>query len=279
MLGNTADAEDALHDAWIRISRPASAGPDQISNIEGWLTTVVARVCLNKLRARRARPEDPLGATLPDLIITDVDEAGPERELLFAERVGLALQVVLETLPPPERVAFVLHDLFGLPFAEIGKILDRTPQAARKLASRGRRRVQGVEQNRTERDTAAQRKIVDAFFAASRKGSLDELLEVLHPDVVFRADGGAARQTATAIIQGRSEVARRAMSFAIPDATLRAVRVNGSAGVIVQTEQRVISIMAFTISAGQITQIYALLDPQRIHNAIAGRPISEEIQT
>lgn len=269
LLGNTADAEDALHDAWIRMSRSATSEANQIANIEGWLTTVVARVCFNQLRARKSRPEDPFGAALPDLVIADINEAGPEREMLFAEQVGLALQVVLETLSPPERIAFVLHDLFGLPFTQIATILDRSADAARQLASRGRRRVQRTKQDRTDSDPAMQRKIVDAFFAASRTGNLDELLQILHPDVIFRADGGMAHPAATAIIHGRTEVAHRATTFALPEATFKPVTVNGLAGMVVQTKDGPVSIMAFTISSGQITEIYALLNPQRIHRLLS----------
>jgi RNA polymerase sigma-70 factor (ECF subfamily) len=271
LLGSTADAEDALHDAWIRMSRSAAPEGDQIANIEGWLTTVVARVCLNRLRARKARPEDPYGGALPDLIITDDEANGPEREVLFAEQVGLALQVVLETLSPPERIAFVLHDLFGLSFTQISPILDRTPEAARQLASRGRRRVQGVKHDPADGGTAAQRTIVDAFFAASRTGDLDELLRLLHPDVVFRADGGNERPAASATIRGSAEVARRATMFALPDTTFRPVTVNGSIGVVVQTRDGPVSIMAFTISAGQISEIYSLLDRERIRRLLPDR--------
>lgn len=268
MLGSIPDAEDALHDSWLRMSRP-STGAGDIGNIEGWLTTVVARVCLNKLRARKARPEDAIGLVLPDLFITGLEEGGPEREIQLAEQVGLALQVVLETLSPAERVAFVLHDLFGLPFDRIAAMIDRTPQAARKLASRARQRVRGIRQESFEGDRDEQLKVVEAFFAASQRGDLDGLLQILHPDATFIADGGTLRSSVTAVIHGAADVARRAANFAIPDATLRWVNINGSIGVIVESAQGPVSIMVFLVSESRITDIYVLLDPDRIGSHLA----------
>lgn len=269
LLGSLPDAEDALHDSWVRMNRHP-LDPEEIGNIEGWLTTVVARVCLNKLRARRTRPEDSVGLILPDLLIADAGENGPEHDLMLAEQVGLALQVVLETLSPAERVAFVLHDLFGLPFDDIAPMLKRTPQAVRKLASRGRLRVQDIETDPLERDRDKQRAVVEAFFAASRQGDLDGLLRILDPEVTFVADGGAMRSAATARIRGSANVARRAINFAVQNASMRWVSVNGSTGVVVETERGVQSVMVFIVTASRITRIYALLDPERLGRQFAG---------
>jgi RNA polymerase sigma-70 factor (ECF subfamily) len=270
ILGNLADCEDVLQEAWLRVRRAEEGGVPDIANVEGWLTTVVARTCLNKLRSRRARPEEPYGIALPDFFVTDIEESGPEQEMLLAEQVGLALQIVLDTLSPPERVAFVLHDLFGMPFNDIATMLQQSPEAARQLANRSRRRIRGVNADNANPDTGAGRQVVDAFFAASRDGDLDALLAVLHPDVIFRADGGATRPNATATIRGQKQVAKRAATFAIPGATVQPVRVNGSPRVVVRTEQGPVSIMAFTIVDTRITEIYALLDVNRIRRLLEG---------
>lgn len=273
MLGSLSDAEDAIHDSWLRMCRqPVDLAG--IQNMEGWLTTVVARVCLNKLRARKARPEDSAGLVLPDLLIADTDESGPEHDIQLAEQVGLALQVVLETLSPAEGVAFVLHDLFDLPFEEIAAMLNRTPQAARKLASRGRQRVQGIQNGPVETDRSKQRAIVEAFFAASQRGDLDSLLQILDPEVTFVADGGVSRSAATATIHGSGGVARRAISFAIQSANMHWVLVNGSTGVIVTDERgRPQSVMVFIVTASRISRIYALLDPERLGRQIAATKV------
>jgi RNA polymerase sigma-70 factor (ECF subfamily) len=226
----------------------------------------------------RSRPEESYGISLPDFFVTGIEESGPEQEVLLAEQIGLALQIVLDALSPAERVAFVLHDLFGMPFTEIATILQQSPEAARQLASRGRRRVRSAGDDKASPDPAAERQVVDAFFAASRDGDLDALLAVLDPDVVFRADGGATRTSATATIRGQEQVAKRAAAFAIPGATIQSVRVNGSPGVLVQTERGPVSIMAFTVVDARITDIYALLDVDRIGRSLEGEPLQNSMR-
>jgi len=260
MLGSTAEAEDAVQEAWIRLGR---TDPATIDNLPGWLTTVVARVCLDLLRSRRARREDPLIAHVPDPVVTPAPPTpDPETEALLAESVGLALLVVLETLGPAERLAFVLHDMFGVPFEEIGPMVDRTPAAARQLASRARRRVQGTP-TVPDTDLAGQRKVVDAFFAASRNGDMDALVAVLDPDVVLHADGGA-RPGVSAVIHGAEAVAAQAMTFAELSPHVRPAVVNGTAGVVVAPGGRAVSVMAFTVRGGKIVAIEALADPERL---------------
>ena len=189
MLGSLAEADEAVQDAWLRVSR---AGADGIDNFRGWLTTIVARVCLNALQARKARPEDASGVHLPDPIVKRAGELDPEQEVLMADSVGLALQIVLDTLSPAERLAFVLHDMFDVPFDEIGPMVGRSATAARQLASRARRRVHGASVPAPDPDLARQRQVVDAFFAAAHRGDFDALVAVLDPDVVLRSDGGRA---------------------------------------------------------------------------------------
>ncbi len=261
--------------AWLRLARQE---PTTIDNLTGWLTTVVARTCLNRLRSRRARPEDPYGISLPDFFVIDIDESGPEQEMLLAEQIGLALQIVLDTLSPSERVAFVLHDLFGMPFNEVASVLQQSPEATRQLASRGRRRIRSADADQASPDSGAERQIVDAFFAASRDGDLNALLSVLHPEVVFRADGGTTRPSATATIRGQEEVAKRAATFAIPGAAIQPVRVNGLPGVIVRTEHGPVSIMAFTVTDAKIAGIYALLDVDRVRQWLEGRPLRNRMR-
>jgi len=257
MLGSTAEAEDAVQEAWIRLGRTDRA---TIDNLPGWLTTVVARVCLDMLRSRRARREDPLVAHVPDPVVTPAPPPpDPETEALLTESVGLALLVVLETLAPAERLAFVLHDMFGMPFEEIGPMVDRTPAAARQLASRARRRVQGTP-TVPDTDLAGQRKVVDAFFAASRNGDMDALVAVLDPDVVLHADGGAK----PGVIHGAEAVAAQAMTFAQLSPHVRPAVVNGTAGVVVAPGGRAVSVMAFTVRGGRIVAIEALADPERL---------------
>ncbi|RJL23890.1 sigma-70 family RNA polymerase sigma factor [Bailinhaonella thermotolerans] len=268
ILGNSADAEDAVQDAWVRLSRPGATDVAAIANLDGWMTTVVSRTCLNKLRARAARPESPTDATGPRLRLRPDQALGPEDQALLAEQVGLALHIVLESLAPPERLAFVLHDSFGMPFSEIATVLGKSTEATRKLASRARRRVHAVDPAEIETNPANQRSVVNAFFAATRDGDLDTLLTLLHPEITFHADGGATRPAATATIRGPQNVAERAATFAIPDATFQPITMNGSAAVIVYTDQHPVSIMAFVISHHQIIQIYSLLDQARIDQLI-----------
>jgi RNA polymerase sigma-70 factor (ECF subfamily) len=261
MLGSPSEADDAVQETWLRLRR---ADTQEIENLGGWLTTVVSRVCLNMLRARRTRREEPLEVHVPDPLVTREDNSSPEDQALLADAVGLALLVVLDTLTPPERLAFVLHDLFALPFDEIAPIIDRSSDATRQLASRGRRRVQGASLPDVDADVGRQRAVVDAFFAAARGGDFDALLEVLDPDVVVRSDGGAREPAVTALTRGAEAVANRAMTYAQPAAHLEPVLVNGAVGVVVLVDGQPFSIMGFTVSQGRITAIDALADPERI---------------
>jgi RNA polymerase sigma-70 factor, ECF subfamily len=259
MLGSLAEADDAVQEAWIRVSR---AGTEDVENLGGWLTTVVARVCLNMLRSRTTRREDPLlDLHLPDPVISAEDRVEPEQEALLADSVGLALLVVLQTLPPAERLAFVLHDMFAVPFEEIAPIVGRSATAARQLASRGRRRVQGVTPA-PDADRARQREVVDAFFAAARGGDFEALVNVLDPDVVLRADLGAA--PGTGVVRGAENVAARATMFAAPNRIARPALVNGAAGAVIVVDGRPIAVMGFTVSEGRIVAIDALGDPDRV---------------
>jgi len=262
MLGSLAEADDAVQDAWLRASR---ADGTAIENVRGWLTTIVARVSLNMLRSRRTHPEDSLGAHLPDPIVTGEGSLQPEEEAMLADSVGLALLVVLDTLAPAERLAFVLHDVFKLPFEEIAPMVDRTPTAARQLASRARRRVKGATATAPDRDRQRQRQVVDAFFAAARAGDFDGLIALLDPNVVLRADFGKRRAPAPAVSSGPSAVAALALTGArLPHAKLIPVLINGSAGVVVTVGGRPFSMMGFIVAGGRIVEIDAILDSQRI---------------
>jgi RNA polymerase sigma factor (sigma-70 family) len=260
MLGSVSEADDAVQEAWLRLSRSDGR---EIENMGGWLTTVVGRVCLNVLRSRRTRREDSLEVHVPEPIVSREDGVDPEHEALLADSVGLAMLVVLETLSPAERLAFVLHDIFGVPFDEIGPMVDRSPAAARQLASRARRRVQG-EAPAPDPDLARQREVVDAFFAAAREGDFDALVAVLHPDVVLRSDGGTARPGATHVVHGAEAVGRRAMTFARLSPFVRPALVNGAAGVVVAPRGRPFSVMAFTVRDGKVVAIDGLADPDRL---------------
>jgi RNA polymerase sigma factor (sigma-70 family) len=266
MLGSTSEAEDAVQDSWLRLVR---SGADGIENLGGWLTTVVARVCLNMLRSRRSRREEtlegPLGETLgarvPDPIVGHADETDPEHEALLADSVGLALLVVLETLSPAERLAFVLHDMFGVPFAEIAPIVGRSPAAARQLASRARSRVRGAAPA-PEADLGRQREVVDAFLAATRSGDFDALLAVLDPDVVLRADSGAAGTSR--VVRGARAVAGQALTFSQFAPFARPALVNGAAGLVTAPGGRPLSVMGFTVRRGKVVEIDLLADPERL---------------
>jgi RNA polymerase sigma factor (sigma-70 family) len=260
MLGSVTEADDAVQEAWLRLSRSDAR---EIENLGGWLTTVVGRVCLNMLRSRRTRREDSLEVHMPEPIVSREDGLDPEHEALLADSVGLALLVVLETLSPAERLAFVLHDMFAVPFDEIGPMVGRSPAAARQLASRARRRVQG-EAPAPDPDLARQREVVDAFFAAAREGDFDALVAVLDPDVVLRSDGGTARPGATHVVHGAEAVGRRAMTFARLSPFVRPALVNGAAGVVVAPRGRPFSVMAFTVRDGKIVAIDGLADPDRL---------------
>ena len=260
MLGSVSEADDALQDAWLRISRTDTGG---VENPAGWLTTVVARVCLNMLRTRERRREDPLEVRVPDPIISNARGVDGEYEALLADSVGLALMVVLENLSPAERLAFVLHDMFGVPFDEIATMLERTPTATRQLASRARRRVQG-QPTSPDPDLSRQREVVDAFFAASRDGDFDRLVAVLDPDIVLRSDGGAGRPQLSLVVHGAENVASQALVARRLSPWVRPALVNGAAGVVVAPHGRPVSVMAFTVADGRIVAIDVLSDPHRL---------------
>jgi len=255
MLGSLSEADDAVQETWLRLSRSDTS---DVENLGGWLTTVMARVCLNVLRSRRTRKEDPMPAHVPDPIVDRHDGVDPEHQALLADAVGLALLVVLETLPPAERLAFVLHDMFAVPFDEIAPIVDRTPDATRQLASRARRRVQAAPV--PDADLGRQRTVVDAFLAASRNGDFDALLAVLDPDVVLHADTG---RLASPVV-GAQAVARQALMFSRLAEARRLVLVNGTVGVVTTPAGEPASVMSMTVVDGRIVQIDILADPERV---------------
>jgi RNA polymerase sigma-70 factor (ECF subfamily) len=260
MLGSVAEAEDAVQEAWLRLSRSDTAA---IANLNAWLTTVVARVALNVLESRKSRREDSLDARVPDPIVTLPDEASPEQQAVLADSVGLALLVVLESLAPAERLAFVLHDMFDMPFEEIAPIVDRSPAAARQLASRARRRVRTARA--PDPDRATQQRVADAFLAAVREGDFDGLLAVLDPDVILRADGGVARPGATRVVRGARSVAEGAILFAPMAPFAVRVLVNGAPGFVGRSPNgRIVSVVGMTVRAGKVVQLNLLTDPERI---------------
>jgi RNA polymerase sigma-70 factor (ECF subfamily) len=258
MLGSSAEADDAVQEAWLRYRRTDTS---DVANLGGWLTTVVSRVCLNLLRSRTTRREEPLDPHVPDPVVTPATALDPEQEVVLADSVGLALLVVLEALSPAERVAFVLHDMFSVPFEDIAPVVDRTPEATRQLASRARRRVDGSAPV-PEADPARRREVVDAFFAAARRGDLGALVAVLDPDVVLRSDRGAL--AGSVVLRGADAVSRQAAMFGTADRVVRPVLVDGLAGVVVSIEGRPVAVMAFTVAGGRIVAIDALGDPDRI---------------
>src|SRR5437868_8545426 len=260
MLGSLSEADDAVQESWLHLSRSGTIGVD---NVGGWLTTVVARVCLDMLRSRKSRREEPLGAHVPEPFVSAEDGIDPEHEALLADSVGPALLVVLETLAPAERLAFVLHDMFAVPFDQIAPIVGRSPAAARQLASRARRRVQGAA-TVPDADLTRQREVVDAFFAAARDGDFDALVAVLDPDVVLRSDGGVMRPGASQVVHGAEEVAASALTFARLSPFVRPALVNGAAGVVVAPHGRPFSVMGFTIRDGKIVEIDGIADPERL---------------
>ena len=267
ILGSLTEADDAVQEAWLRLHR---TGIQEIDSLEPWLTTVVARICLNVLRSRRTRGEQPLDGLCPEPIIdSPVAGTDPEHEALLADSVGIALQVVLDTLGPAERLAFVLHDLFGLPFEEIAPMVERSPTAARQLASRARRRVRGAAPDATGTDLTRQRAIVDAFFAAARDADFDALVRLLDPDVALRIDAGAGLPAASMLLRGSDAVAHQAgrglrSLFVRPGMRMRAALINGAAGVIVTAAERAVAVIGFTIADGKIVEIDAIADPQRL---------------
>ena len=258
MLGSLSEADDAVQDSWLRLSR---ADTSEVENLRGWLTTVVARVALNMLRARNTRREQPLDVRVPDPIIDPTEGSNPEHEALLADSVGLALLVVLETLTPAERLAFVLHDMFAVPFEEIAPIMERSPEATRQLASRARRRVRGATPV-PDADLTAQWEAVDAFLAAAREGDFDALVAVLDPDIVLRADGGLTGLSQH--IRGAETVASQALLWSRIDLTMRRALVNGAAGIVAFLRGRPFSIAAVTVKNGKIAEIDFLADPDRI---------------
>ena len=256
MLGSVSDADDALQEVWLRTRRTSE---DAVRNPGGWLTTALAHTCLDLLRSRSARREVPIGVRLPDPIVTADGRTTPETQALLADSIGLALQVVLGHLDPAERVAFVLHDSFAVPFGEIAAILDRSPEAARQLASRARRRVRAAPAPEGNLDD--QRRVVDAFFAAARRGDIPALVRVLAPDAVLRGDLGTGKLWET---DNSDDAAAHAVRFANPRAVLRPVLVNGAAGAVVTVDGQSRSLMAFTVAGGRIVEIDVLADPHRL---------------
>ena len=272
MLGSVSETDDALQEAWLRIR---NQDPGTVENMQAWLTTVVGRVCLNMLRSRRARREELPEALVPDPVVTLSDTVDPEQEALLADSVGLALLVVLDALGPAERLAFVLHDVFGVPFADIATALDRSEAAAQQLASRARRRLRDSPE--PDRDLARRRPVVDAFFAASRDGDFDALLEVLDPDVELRIDGGVLRAEASLVLHGADAVAAHTATYSKLFPFVRPALVNGAAGAVVAPSGRALSVMAFTVTNGKIVQIDALLDPARLAQLdLSFPPIADE---
>jgi RNA polymerase sigma factor (sigma-70 family) len=258
MLGSLSEADDAVQEAWLRLSR---SDPGSIENPSAWLTTVVGRVCLDLLRTRRSRGEEPLDGRLPDLLVDRADAMAPEHEALLADSVGLALLVVLETLSPPERLAFVLHDIFDVPFEEIAPIVERSPEAARQLASRARRRVR-AERTVPDADLETQREVADAFLAAGREGNFDRLVALLDPDVVVRADFGP--EGGLRLTRGAKAVAREALGYAQLGLDLRPALINGVPGAVAFLHGQPFSIGAVIVRNGKIVELDFLTDPERL---------------
>lgn len=259
MLGSASEAEDAVQEGWLRLTRADVSG---VENLRGWLTTVVARICLDLLRTRTSRREDSLDVHVPDLVIARADQ-DPESDAVLADSVGLALLVVLERLEPAERLALVLHDVFGMTFEEIAPVVDRSPVATRQLASRARRRVQG-QTPASDTDRQQQRRVVDAFLAAARDGDFQGLVSVLDPDVVLRADGGALTG-ASRVVRGADAVAAQAAAFSKLGLSTHMVLVNGSIGIVSRRpDGRPFSVLGFTIAGGRIVEINILADPERL---------------
>jgi RNA polymerase sigma-70 factor, ECF subfamily len=258
MLGSLSDADDAVQEAWIRLSRTDA---NEVENLGAWLTTVVARVSLNTLRSRKVRSEEQLGVRMPEPIVDPADGVNPEHEALLGDAVGMALLVVLETLSPPERLAFVLHDIFAVPFEEIAPIVDRSPEATRQLASRARRRVRG-EQAVPDADLETQRKVVEAFLAAAREGDFEALLEVLDPDVVIKADFGPSGESR--VVRGARKVAGQALFYSQLGLDLKPALVNGAVGAVAFRDGEPYSVGGVTVRGGKIVELDFFADPERI---------------
>ena len=266
MLGSLSEADDAVQDTWLRVSR---AGTHEVENLGGWLTTIVARICLNALRSRSTRREESFDGHIPDPLISFDGVRQPEEEALLADSVGLALLVVLDTLSPAERLAFVLHDMFQLPFEEIAPMVGRSPEATRQLASRARRRVKGAQIPTPDPDLARQRTVVDAFFRATRGGDFDGLVALLDPEVVLRSDYGDRRPAAPKVFHGAAAVAGQALIGALPGAELHPALVNGTAGMVITVHGRPYAVMGFTVADGKIIEIDAIADPERVRRIAA----------
>jgi RNA polymerase sigma-70 factor (ECF subfamily) len=258
MLGSSSDADDAVQEAWLRVDR---ADTGAVANLGGWLTTVVARICLDMLRARRLRREDSLEIRVPEPVIDPVDALDPEHETLLADAVGLALMVVLDALTPAERLAFVLHDMFAVPFDELAPIVGRTPVAARQLASRARRRVRSANVA-PDPDLARQRAVVDAYLAAARRGDFEALLALLDPDVVLRADAGPGG--ASLLVRGARAAGERAFAYSRFAAFARPALVNGAAGAVAEVRGRRVAVLGFTVVGDRIVELNILADPARL---------------
>jgi RNA polymerase sigma-70 factor (ECF subfamily) len=272
MLGSTAEADDAVQDTWFRLTRSDTS---EVENLKAWMTTITARICLNMLRSRKVRSEDPFDTALPDPVIGAIPQSQPEDEAILADSVSLALLVVLDTLSPSERLAFVLHDIFELPFEDIAPMVERTPAAARQLASRARRRIKGADVPAPDGDLTRQREVVDAFFRAAREGNFEKLVTVLHQDVVLRTDFGGRRPAASGVVRGAAAVADQAIMFANPVAVLNPALVNGAAGVVVTIGGRPTAIMGFIVRENRIVAIDAIADPDRVSRITAGFAIPQ----
>jgi RNA polymerase sigma factor (sigma-70 family) len=272
MLGSLAEADDAVQDTWLRLSRAGTGG---VENLGGWLTTIVARVCLNMLRSRNTRREESFGGHIPDPVISREETFQPDEEAVLADSVGLALLVVLDKLSPAERLAFVLHDMFQLPFEEIAPMVGRSPAAARQLASRARRRVKGADIPAPDPHLARQREVVNAFFRAARGGDFKSLVAVLDPDVVLRSDYGIMRPGAPKEFHGAEAVAKQSVIGAIPGAELHPALVNGAAGMVITVHGRPFAAMGFIVTEGKIVAIDAIADPKRV-GRIAAAVLDDE---
>ncbi len=260
MLGSLQEADDAVQESWFRLSRSDTS---DVANLRGWLTTVTGRVCLDMLRARTSRREQPLSVHVPDPVVSPADRVDPEQEALLAESVGLALHVVLETLTPAERLAFVLHDMFAVPFNDIAELLGRSPSATKQLASRARGRIRAGGPV-PDADPARQHDAVRAFFEAARAGDFDALLALLDPDIELRGDGGTGAPHFTDLLRGATAVAGRALMFARPAAVVHPALVNGAAGAVITVDGRPVSVMGFTVRGELIVSIDVLADPDRL---------------
>jgi RNA polymerase sigma factor (sigma-70 family) len=260
MLGSLSEADDAVQEAWLRLSRSDAS---QVHNLGGWLTTVVARISLNMLRSRNTRREEAMGVFVPEPVVDSADGTDPEHEALLADSVGLALLVVLETLSPAERLAFILHDMFAVPFDDIAGIVHRSPEATRQLASRARRRVRGAKPS-PDPDVAAQREVVDAFLAAAREGDFEGLVAVLDENAVLRADRGAVPAGVQSEIRGAANIARQALMYSRLDLEVRPALVNGAAGTVTLRDGEVFAVTGFTVRDHRIVEMDILADPERL---------------